>query len=97
MPGCIDHVERVSLAVFRPGHADGLTLNRDTSLAFDIHSIEILGAHVSGFDNSRQLQHPVRQRRLSVINVRNDRKIAQAPDIGRGRLDIAVRVRRHVR
>jgi hypothetical protein len=40
-------------------------------LALEIHVIEHLRFHIAIGDGARQLKDPVRQRRLSVINVRD--------------------------
>src|SRR5207248_11101346 len=54
-------------------HADGLRLDRDPALALEIQLIEHLLDHVPWRDRARVLEETVGQRRLAVIDVRDDR------------------------
>ncbi len=82
MAGGVNHVQRVGLPVHAPRHPHGLRLYRDATLAFDIHPVQILLAHLPRIDHSGELQHPVREGGFAVVNMRNDAEIAQAPSIG---------------
>ena len=76
----VDEVELVALAVRRAEvEAHGLRLDRDPLLAFELHLVEQLLAHLARGDRPRLLQHAVGERRLAVIDVGDDRKVADAP------------------
>ena len=72
MPRRIDEMQGVPF----PFDPDVLGFDRDTSFAFQIHRIEILGAHGPRFDSASDLQNPVRQCGFSMINMRDDRKVS---------------------
>ena len=78
MPGSVDHVQGVGFAVDDPRQADRLGFDRDPPLALDVHAVEVLVPHGALVDDPRQLEHPVRQRRLSVVDVGDDAEIADA-------------------
>jgi hypothetical protein len=77
VPGSVDHVQGVRGAVDLPRHPDRLALDRDAALALDVHPVEVLRAHGPRVDDPGDLQHPVGQRRLAVVDVRDD---AEVPD-----------------
>ena len=79
----VDHVHGVCDAFKLPRQANGLALDCDSTLALDVHAVQVLGSHVAVANNSCELQHAVRQGGLSVVNMRNDAEIA---DLARGRL-----------
>ncbi len=91
VPRCVDHVEHVrarlgALVVAGrdgPRHPDGLALDGDAALALDVHAVEVLRAGAALVDHPRQLQHPVRQRRLAVVDVGDDAEVAEHPRVGR--------------
>ena len=70
----IDQVQLMAL----PGHAHRLGLDRDPPLALEIHRIEQLLAHVAVGHGVRELQNPVGQGRLPVVDVGDDREVADA-------------------
>lgn len=55
----------------------GLRLDRDAALALDVHPVQVLRPHRAAVDHSGDLQHPVGQRRLAVVDVGDD---AEVPD-----------------
>ena len=73
MPACAPDARR-------PGQADVLRLDGDAALALDVHAVEVLGAHLAPLDEPGDLEHPVGQRRLAVVDVGDD---AEVPDEGR--------------
>src|SRR5262245_31484343 len=83
MAGRVDQVEDIVLAilglVFEP---DGLRLDGDATLALDIHRIEHLLDHFARLQPAGELDQPVGQRRLAVVDVRDNREIADAVDGG---------------
>ena len=74
VPGRVDQVELVPL----PVHADRLRLDRDPALALEIHRVEHLRAHVAPGDGVRHLEDAIGERRLAVVDVRDDREVADA-------------------
>src|SRR5699024_3480037 len=60
----------------------GLTLDGDAALAFDVHPIEVLRAHAAFVEDTRELQHPIGQCRLPVVDVRDDAEVAD--ELARG-------------
>jgi hypothetical protein len=85
--GGIDQVEHVLAAVLAaPGQPDGLALDRDAALALDVHPVQVLRAHLAALDHAGELEHPVRERRLAVVDMGDDAEIADDRLIGPGRL-----------
>ena len=77
--GRVDEVEAVGQAVARLVlEADGPRLDRDPLLALEVHRVEDLAHHLAPLDRVRQLEQPVRERGLAVIDVGDDREVAQA-------------------
>jgi hypothetical protein len=74
VPRRVDEVQLVPL----PGDADGLGLDGDAPFALELHGVEHLRAHLARRDRLGQLEDPVRERRLPVVDVRDDRKVADA-------------------
>lgn len=84
VPRGVDHVEDVRVARVvrgRPGQPYGLGLDRDATLALDVHPVEVLSTHLPLVDDTGQLEHPVGERGLAVVDVRDDAEIA---DLSRG-------------
>jgi len=89
VPGGVDHVEdvRVALVVGRgPRQPHRLGLDRDAALALDVHAVEVLSAHLPLLDHSGQLEHPVGERGLAVVDVGDDAEIADQRRVGTARL-----------
>jgi hypothetical protein len=83
VPRRVDHVEHERLAgplplADLPRHPHGLALDRDAAFALDVHAVEVLRAHLPGVHDLRELQHPVGQRALAVVDVGDDAEVAQA-------------------
>ncbi len=77
MAGRVHEVQDVGLAVLGlVVEPDGLRLDRDAALALDIHVVEHLLDHFAAFQPARLLDQPVGKRRLAVIDVGDDGKIA---------------------
>ncbi len=75
--GRVDQVEDVAL----PGNAHVLGLDRDAPFALEVHRIEVLRPHVTGLDGAGDLEDPVGQRRLAVVDVRDDREVPDAIEV----------------
>ena len=74
----IDQVQDVVRAigsVERQPHR--LRLDGDAALALDVHAVEVLGPHLARVNDTGDLQHPIGQGRLAVIDMRDD---AEIPD-----------------
>ena len=75
----VDEVEAVDEAVGgRVLEPDGAGLDRDPLLALEVHRIEDLARHLPGIDRVGELEEAVREGRLAVIDVGDDREVAQA-------------------
>ena len=68
----VDQVELVAL----PDDAHGLRLDRDPALALELHRVEQLLAHLAAGDGLGELEDAVGERRLAVVDVRDDREVA---------------------
>ena len=60
----------------------------DAALALDVHTIEVLVAHLARFDNSGQLEHAIRERRLPMIDMGDDAEVTDLPLRGMGRANL---------
>ena len=75
----VDQVQAVGLAVLRHVvEADGAGLDRDPLLALEVHRVEDLAGHQPGLDRVGRLEQAIGQGRLAVIDVGDDREVAQA-------------------
>ena len=73
----VDEVELVGLAVVGiVGDAHGVALDGDAALSLDVHGVEQLGLHVALLNRVGELENTVRDGRLAVVDVRNDREVA---------------------
>ena len=73
VPRRIDQVEKVRLAVLRPKlQRSRLCLDRDPALALELHRIEHLGCHFAIGKAAAHLDESISERRLAVIDVRDD-------------------------
>ena len=50
----------------------------DAALALEVHRVEHLGLHLAGLERAGLLEKAIGQRRLAVVDVRDDREIANA-------------------
>ena len=77
MTGRVDQVEdeAATLAVAIV-EAHGLRLDRDPALALDVHGIEDLRLHLAIAQTTGGLNQPVGESRFAVIDVGDDRKVA---------------------
>ena len=73
----VDEVEHVTM----PVDAHVLGLDRDAPLALQVHRVQVLLAHVAGVDGAGDLEDAVRQRRLPVIDVGDDREVADPVEL----------------
>ena len=77
VPRRVDEVQHVLFAVGRGVvQANRVRLDRDAALALEVHRIKHLRLHLAGLQRAGQFEETVGQRRLPVIDMRADRKIA---------------------
>ena len=75
--GGVDEVDHV----VPPAQPHRLELDGDAPLPLQLHGVEELLAHLAGLDRAGELQHPVGQGGLAVVDVSNDRRVADAVGI----------------
>ena len=76
MPGRVDQVEVVDLPVFGLVlQRRRLRLDRDATLALDVHRVQHLGFHLAVRTGPATLNDPIRERALAVVDVGNDGKL----------------------
>ena len=86
MAGSVDEVELVGLAVLRGvHHADGVGLDGDAALALKVHGIKDLLLHLAHGQRPGQLQQAVGQRGFAMVDVRDDREVADVGGVHDGR------------
>ena len=89
MTGRVDEVELIQLTILgRVHHADGVGLDGDAPLALQVHGIEYLGLHLAHGERSGQLQQAIRQRGFTVVDMRDDRKVAEEGGVHRLRANL---------
>ena len=77
MPRRIDEVEVVDLPIASLiDECSGLRLDRDSTLALDVHRVENLRFHLAVGEPTATLNQTIGERALAMIDVRNDRKIS---------------------
>ena len=77
----VDQVQDVLLARFRRVvQPDRVGFNRDPALTLEVHGIEHLRFHLARLKRAGELEETIRERRLAVVDMRDDRKVT---DIGR--------------
>ncbi len=79
----VDEVQGVAA----PVDADVLGFDGDSPLALQIHRVEVLRTHVAGIDGVGELQNAVAEGALAVVDVGNDREVANAREIHGRSLD----------
>ena len=77
--GRVDEVEPVAQAIAGDVlQAHGARLDGDALLALEVHAVEDLADHLALVEGVGELQETVGQRRLAVVDVGDDREVAQA-------------------
>ena len=79
----VDEVQYIDLAVVGAViQTHGARLDGDAALALELHGVEDLVLHLALFNGMALLQQPVCQRGFAVVNVGDDRKIADMRKVG---------------
>ena len=75
--GRVDQIELIEVAVVgRIVQAHGVGLDGDAALALEVHRVEHLLHHFALRQGAGDFEQAVRQRRFAVVDMRNDREIA---------------------
>ena len=81
----VDEIELVEVAILRRvHHADGMRLDGDAALPFQVHGVKYLGLHLARGQRAGQFQQTICQRGLAMINMCNDGKIANKCSVDGG-------------
>ena len=73
----VDEIQLINLAVLGLViQGDALRLDGDAAFALQIHGIQHLGLHFPVAQTAANLDEPIRQRRLTVIDMGDDREIS---------------------
>ena len=75
--GGVDEVDHVSVVV----EAHALELDGDAPLPLQVHGVEILGSHLPGVHCPAKLQHAVGQRGFTVVDMGNNRRVADVGEV----------------
>ena len=77
MPRRVHQVQHIGFAVLRRiGQAHGLGLDGDAALFLDVHRVEHLFLHLTVGQAAAMLDEAVGQRRLAMVDMGDDREIA---------------------
>ena len=80
----VDQVEHVLLPVVgRVVQPDRVRLDRDAALALEVHAVEHLRLHLAHLERAGDFEEPVGQRRLAVVDVRDDREVTDVTRVHR--------------
>jgi hypothetical protein len=83
VPRRVDQLELVlEPVVGRVLEADRLRLDGDPALALEVHLVQELRLHLALGERARELEQAIGQRALAVVDVRDDREIADARGVG---------------
>ena len=77
MPRCVDQIQLVTLTILGVViERDALCLDGDAALALERHGVEHLTLHLARIEPATELDQPIGERGLAVIDVGDDRKVA---------------------
>ena len=83
MAGRIHEIELIGLAILGGVvEAHGLRLDGDAALLLDVHVIKDLLGHLAIGQPPAELNQPVRQRRLAMVDMGDDGKVADLGKVG---------------
>ena len=73
----VDEIQRVLVAVgCAIAQRDRMGLNRDPTLALEIHRVKQLRGHIALLDGVREFEKTIRKGRLPMVDVCDDAKVA---------------------
>jgi hypothetical protein len=82
----VDQIQDVRvLVVCLVRQPDGVRLDRDAPLTLEVHRIEHLRFHLAGLERPRDFEEAVRECGFAVVNVSDDREVADEALIHCGR------------
>src|SRR5205814_3498313 len=82
MPRRIDQIELVLLAIAaNVSHSHGIELDRDAALALEIQRVENLRFHLALLQHAGGFDQAVGERRLPVIDVRDNTEVANVIEV----------------
>ncbi len=92
MAGRIDQVELIHLAVFGAiVQAHGVGLDGDAALALQVHRVQHLRHHFALGKGAGEFEQTIGERRLTVVDVRNDTEITDKRGSIRGMMKLLQR------
>ena len=97
VPRRVDQVQLVLLAAELVLHRDRVRFDRDPPLPLQRHVVEQLLLHLALGNGARQLQQPIGQRALAVVDVGDDREVANELGVGHGGQELIGRLRERIR
>ena len=85
MPRRVDEIQLVRFAVARRvRHAHGVELDRNASLTLEVERVEDLFLHLALLHRARGFDQAVGERRLAMIDVRDDAEVADMIELQAG-------------
>ena len=69
-------------------HADGVGFDGDAAFALQVHGVEDLSLHLARGERSGKLEQAVRQRGFTVVDMRDDGKVAEESGVHRLKADL---------
>ena len=82
MSRCVDEVELERFATLFPGHGDRCGLDRDAAFPLQVHGVEHLVLAGPVIDRPSLLQETVGQGALPMVDVGDDREVADFHGVG---------------
>ena len=90
----VDEVQNIVLPIVRPViKPDGARLDRNAAFALEIHRVEDLVFHLALVDRVALLKQPIGQRRLAVVDVRDDGEISDLGKVGHITLPLSSKIK----
>ena len=90
----VDEVQNIVLPIVRPViEPDGARLDGNAALALEVHGIQDLVFHLALVDRVALLEKPIGQRRLAVVDVRDDGEISDLGKVGHITLPLSSKIK----
>ena len=79
---CIDQVQNIRFAILAiVQHPDSVELDGDPTLPLQFIGVENLLTHVSLVESASRLEQSISQRRFTVVDMRDNTKVAYVPEV----------------